>query len=73
MGKDSILGIDIPNRSFQVHGATADGAPVLCRKHTRAKVLEVLASQPRCLVVIETFRGRITGGGRFNSSATGCG
>ena len=53
-----------------MHGATADGAPVLRRKLTRAKVLEYFASQPRCLVVMETCGVRIIGGGRFNSSAT---
>ena len=69
MANVSIIGIDISKRSFQIHGATADGAPVLRRKLTRAKVLEFLASQPRCLVVMETCGGRITGGGRSNSSA----
>ena len=49
MDNVSIIGIDISKRSFQVHKATADGAPVLRRKLTRAKVLEFLATQPRCL------------------------
>ena len=57
MDNVSIIGIDISKRSFQVHGATADGAPVLRRKLTRAKVLEFLASQPRCVVVMETCGG----------------
>ena len=57
MDNVSIIGLDISKRSFQVHGATADGAPVLRRKLTRAKVLEFLASQPRCLVVMETCGG----------------
>ena len=57
MDKVSIIGLDISKRSFQVHGATAAGAPVLRRKLTRAKVLEFLASQPRCLVVMETCGG----------------
>lgn len=74
MDNVSIIGLDISKRSFQVHGATADGATVLPRKLTRAKVLEFLASQPRCLMVMETCGGvRIIGGGRFNSSATRCG
>ena len=34
-----------------------DGAPVLRRKLTRAKVLEFLASQPQCLVVMEACGG----------------
>ena len=57
MDNVSIIGLDISKRSFQVHGATADGAPVLRRKLTRAKVLEFLASQARCLVVMETCGG----------------
>ena len=57
MGNVSIIGLDISKRSFQVHGATAEGAPVLRRKLTRAKVLEFFASQPRCLVVMETCGG----------------
>ena len=36
MDKVSIIGLDISKSSFQVHGATADGAPVLRRKLTRA-------------------------------------
>ena len=57
MDNVSIIGLDISKRSFQVHGATADGVPVLRRKLTRAKVLQFLASQPRCLVVMETCGG----------------
>ena len=57
MDKVSIIGLDILKRSFQVHRTTVDGAPVLRRKLTRAKVLEFLASQPRCLLVMETCRG----------------
>ena len=57
MGNVSIIGIDISKRSLQVHGATAEGAPVVRRKLTRAKVLEFLASQPPCLVVMEGCGG----------------
>ena len=32
MDNVGIIGIDISKRSFQVHGATADGAPVLRRE-----------------------------------------
>ena len=57
MANVSIIGIDISKRSFQVHGATADGVPALRRKLTRAKVLEFLSSKPPCLVVMETCGG----------------
>ena len=57
MDNVSIIGIDISKSSFQLHGATADGAPVLRKKLSRRKVLEFLASQPPCLVVMETCGG----------------
>lgn len=57
----SIIGIDIWNRTFEVHGGTVDGVPVRRWKLTRGKVVEFLASQPLCsvviLVVIETSGG----------------
>ena len=49
----SIIGIDISKRYFQLHGAAADGEPVLRRKLTRSKLLEFLAGQPVCQVVME--------------------
>ena len=57
MNHVSIIGIDISKSSFQLHGATADGSPVLRRKLSRGKVVEFLASQPPCLVVMETCGG----------------
>ena len=57
MDNVSIIGLDISKRSFQVHGATAGGAPVLRRKFSRGKVLEFLAAQPPCLVVMEACGG----------------
>ena len=49
----SIIGIDISKRYFQLHGATADGEPVLRKKLTRSKLLGFLAGQPACRVVME--------------------
>ena len=57
MDNVSIIGIDISKSSFQLHGATADGVPVLRKKLSRGKVLEFLASQPPYLVVMETCGG----------------
>ena len=57
MDNVSIIGIDISKSSFQVHGAMARGEPVLHKKLSRGKVLESLASQPACLVVMETCGG----------------
>ena len=49
----SVIGIDISKRYFQLHGATAEGEPVLRRKLTRSKLLGFLARQPDCRVVME--------------------
>ena len=47
------VGLDIAKNLFQVHGADAQGRPVLKRKLARAKVLEFFATLPACLVGLE--------------------
>ena len=49
----TIIGIDLATRSFQVHGARADGSVAFRKKLSRAKVLNFVASQPRCVVAME--------------------
>ena len=53
MEEVSIIGIDLAKRSFQVHGARADGSVAYRRKLSRGKVLSFLASQPPCTVAME--------------------
>ena len=53
MSEVSIIGIDLAKRSFQLHGARADGSVAFRRKLSRGKVLAFLASQPRCVVAME--------------------
>ena len=53
MDEVSIIGIDLAKRSFQLHGAGADGSVVFRRKVSREKLLDVLASQGRCVVAME--------------------
>ena len=53
MEEVSIIGIDLAKRSFQVHGATADGSVAFRRKLSRGKLLSFLASHPRCTVAME--------------------
>ena len=53
MGKATIIGIDLAKRSFQVHGAKADGSVAYRRKLSRGKLLGFLASQPGCTVAME--------------------
>ena len=53
MEEASIIGIDLAKRSFQVHGAKADGSVAYRRKLSRVKLLGLLASQPKCTVAME--------------------
>ena len=53
MGEVTIIGIDLAKRSFQVHGARADGSVAYRRKLSRGKLLGFLASQPPCTVAME--------------------
>ena len=53
MEQATIIGIDLAKRSFQVHGARPDGSVAFRKKLSRAKVLEFVASQPRCVVAME--------------------
>ena len=48
-----IIGIDLAKRSFQVHGAKADGSVAYRRKLSRGKLLSFFASQPPCSVAME--------------------
>src|SRR5918912_1313772 len=47
------IGLDIAKNLFQVHGADAQGRPVLKRKLARGKVRESFANLPPCLVGLE--------------------
>ena len=53
MEEVSIIGIDLAKRSFQVHGARADGSVAYRRKLSRGKLLGFLAAQPPCTVAME--------------------
>lgn len=53
MGEVSIIGIDLAKRTFQVHGAGANGGVTFRRKVAREKLLAFLDAQPRCVVAME--------------------
>jgi transposase len=53
MGEVSTIGLDIAKSVFQVHGVDVDGAVVIRKRISRAKLLEFFASLPTCLVGIE--------------------
>src|SRR5689334_14559986 len=53
MQQITTVGLDIAKNLFQVHGADAQGRPVLRRKLAREKVREFFANLPPCLVGLE--------------------
>ncbi len=53
MEQVNIIGIDLAKQGFQLHGARPDGSVAFRKKLTRGKVLDFLASHPRCLVAME--------------------
>ena len=53
MGQVTIIGIDLAKHSFRLHGAQANGLVAFRRKLSRGKLLDFLASQPRCVVAME--------------------
>src|SRR5512144_2567826 len=53
MGEVSTIGLDIGKLVFQIHGIDADGAAVIRKRISRAKLLEFFATLPPCLVGIE--------------------
>ena len=53
MDEATIIGVDLAKRSFQLHGAAADGSVVFRRKLTREKLVMFLESQPKCMVAME--------------------
>lgn len=53
MEEVTVVGIDLAKSVFQLHGATASGAPVFRKKLSRAQVLKFLRDLPPCLVAME--------------------
>src|SRR5436190_1354003 len=53
MGEVITIGLDIAKSVFQVHGVAVDGAVVIRKRISRAKMLEFFAALPSCLVGIE--------------------
>src|SRR6201981_3507430 len=53
MGEVSTIGLDIAKSVFQVHGVDVDGAVVMRKRISRAKLFEFFATLPACLVGVE--------------------
>jgi len=51
------IGLDLAKQVFQVHGADAEGYPIVNRKLRRAEVLRFFEKQPACLVGLEACGG----------------
>ena len=49
----SIVGIDLAKRSFQLHGAAADGTVVFRKKLSCPQLIAFLSEIPRCIVAME--------------------
>ena len=49
----TIIGIDLAKRSFQRHGARADGSVAFRKKLNRDKMRHFVASHPSCVVAME--------------------
>jgi transposase len=72
MAAIAAIGLDLAKSWFQVHGAGAQGRPVLRKKLARGKVRAFFASLPPCLVGMEAcgsahpYRPAVAG--RFRSA-----
>jgi hypothetical protein len=64
MGEISTIGLDIAKSVFQIHGVEVDGAVVIRKRVSRAKVLEFFAA-----LVLRRVRAHIFGAVSFGFSA----
>src|SRR5690348_17234048 len=64
----STLGIDLAKSSFSLHGVDAVGAVVLRRTLSRAKLTELVAQLPPCLIGMEACSGAHEWARRFAAS-----
>ncbi len=63
----STLGIDLAKNSFSLHGVNANGEVVLRRSLSRAKLSEVVAQLPACLIGMEACSGAHEWARRFSA------
>ena len=50
---DTIIGVDLAKRVFQVHGATVTGHVIFRKKLAREQFRIFMAAQPACVIVFE--------------------
>lgn len=68
MNAVSMLGIDLAKNTFSVHGVDADGVVTMRRTISRAKLAELVARLPPCLIGMEACSGAHEWARRFSAS-----
>jgi transposase len=68
MNAVSTLGIDLAKNTFSVHGVDADGAVTVRRTISRAKLGELVARLPPCLIGMEACSGAHEWARRFSEA-----
>jgi transposase len=53
MSEVTMIGIDLANRVFQLHGACANGTVIFRKKLTRVQLLAFMSQQSACVVAME--------------------
>jgi hypothetical protein len=70
MSNVTTVGIDLAKNVFSLHGVDANGAVVLRKTVSRARLMELVAQQPVCLIGLEACSGAHEWGAVFRRSAT---
>ena len=53
MSEVTIIGVDLAQRVFQLHGAHNDGSVAFRKRLSRGQFLTCVSQQPKCLIAIE--------------------
>ena len=67
MGIVTTVGIDLAKNVFSLHGVDASGAVVIRKTVSRARLMEVVAQQPACLIGLEACSGAHEWARRFQA------
>ena len=67
MGNVTTVGIDLAKNVFSLHGVDANGVVVLRKTVSRARLMELVAQQPACLIGLEACSGAHEWARRFQA------
>jgi transposase len=67
MGNVTTIGIDLAKNVFSLHGVDAAGSVVLRKTVSRARLMELVAQQPACLIGLEACSGAHEWARRFQA------